>query len=334
MAGCGARAASLAVYEMIATEALTRIIANHLPCSWLPDPRNAEVGLLAEGAYHSSFLVVNDGQRSVARVCRASQWGFDPRLQLRREFEALRDLAPSGVTPTPREFIDGDPPVLIESFVDGGSFGYGDPVAIAETIARCHRQPVSHATRLLESTPPLEHLLLDGRKRLERLERSGPHSQVVKYLEAAANTLDASAHRAAVGHRIVHTDLIHTNILESSVGLRVIDWEGVRLGPAEWDLAYFLSPVTLTWAPAGAPMVDGTWLEEFLGAYAAATDSDLALLTRGVAELLPAVVFRALCWCVEFRSLSDPLVELDPRLAKLTDPYFVAETLRSVRVTH
>lgn len=313
-------------------ETIARVVAGTQPTDWLPNPSGASVSLLAHGTYHSAFLIFDGDARVVARTCRVSQWGLTVRNQLRREFDVLRDLQPSGATPTPFALAEGDPPVLFESFEDGRAYDYRSPAACARAIASFHRQPIREAIDLPVIADPASALAADGRRRIDGFQRSGSPPPVVTEMLSAVETLNSGGGEAGVSPAtsIVHTDLIHTNILETNTGLRIIDWEGAQIGPVEWDLAYLMSPVTLRWSPVSTQAVDASWRHEFFSVYSHAMGLDEHVLRKRVAGLLPAVVFRALCWCVEASLTAGASAHMDPRVASFADLDYVRSTLRTV----
>ncbi|MGD0045144.1 MAG: aminoglycoside phosphotransferase family protein, partial [Isosphaeraceae bacterium] len=187
------------------------------------------------------------------RLSRTSQWGLSSHEQLAREFATLRDVESSGVTPCALDLVPGDPPMLIETYIDGQPFLYGLRLRdAARAIAAVHRSLPRHALPHLPMAPPQRFLVEDGLRWVARAEAQGFTPVTVRLLLRAAESLCEATAMSADPLVIVHTDLIGTNLLVTDTGCAILDWEGARLGPAAWDLAYFLSPVTLRWASAGA----------------------------------------------------------------------------------
>lgn len=311
------------------TTAVLETVATLPPSEWLPDPAAATARILSEGTYHTCVLVESRRVASVARICRASQWGLAPRDQLYREFSVLRDLERTGVTPRPLSFVDGTAPMLFESFVAGSPFRYDDLDATARAIAACHREPVVHADPALDRRSPTEFLLADAAPRIELAGRCADTAVAAALLRRTLATLEARSPARGTGRTcIVHTDLIHTNLVATQRGCAILDWEGARIGPPEWDLAYFLSPVTLRWAPAGTALPTGSRRDAFLAAYASEMDCDTAALRDAVAELLPFVILRALAWCAGHAATCRATnATADPRLDSFIDPEFMALVL-------
>lgn len=300
------------------------------PSWWLPRPSEVTVDRLASGTYHTSFLATCGDHRWVVRMNRTSQWGLSAAAQLSREYETLRDVAPSGVTPRPVALLDEPLPLLVESYVEGRPFNYSEGlVPAARAAAVLHRQPLRHSAAYLPDVQPAEFLLADGLRWVERAESSGAASSTTRLLRSWAIRLNACQTHDDEPRGIVHTDMIASNLLLTSGGCFVIDWEGARHGPTAWDLAYFLSPVTTSWAE-GSPALTKAQQELFLATYAECADLPLDLVHDAVTRILPLVVLRALCWCVG-HSVSPGLhPEIRSHLELLTSPEFVEGTLARV----
>lgn len=295
-----------------------------LPASeWLPSPASVQVMPLCVGTYHRNFLVRCEESTCVARSCTTSQWGLRPEDQLAQELSTLHAVEASGVTPKPIALVKGDRPLLIESFIDGKPFTYGAAVDdVASAIAAVHRcAAIEHPG--LPTTDPTIFLLQDGTRWLAYADATGRIAKEARTLlrqyEAA---LVGRAIRNSGSPVIVHTDLIHSNILITSDGCRIVDWEGARIGPPAWDLAYFLSPVTLRWAPQGVQKISQEQRERFIRRYADETEADRVTVSESIASLMPFVVFRALAWCQGFASSQS--IDRTGRLGEFTAPEFIA----------
>lgn len=298
--------------------------------AWLPDPQRVTTRLLADGTYHTSLIVESGGVRIVARICRDSQWGLTPLDQLRREGLVLADLAGTGVVPRPFHLLETDPPVLFESYIPGAPFRYRDLDSVAMALAACHRAAPLRCSSFLVPVRPDVMLLDDGAKRRGRVERRGvtDASELLRFAERALRRRDPVPPEPP---SIVHTDLIHGNLLETSgLGCAIVDWEGARLGTPAWDLAYFLSPVTLRWAEAGSELITPERRSDFLRAYAEASGTESDAVSAAVTRILPFVAFRALCWCAEAVAFPPDGRTSSEQLRSFTDPTFMEATLRAV----
>lgn len=292
---------------------------------WLPEPSRASLSVLSEGVYHSNHLLTCDGERSVLRLNRSSQWGLSAEAQLQREYVTLVDLADSGVTPHPLALIGGSPPLLVEEYIAGDRFSYSGRLQTAATaIAQVHRQPLRSARDHLPVVEPQAFLLEDGLRWLNKADRYGTESRTVQLLRQAAAQLRRTPAPTAGEPVIVHTDLTAGNLIVRGDGCAIVDWEAARHAPAAWDLAYFLSPLTTRWT---GTLLSKSDKERFLVAYASAAGVEYDVQLEAVERLMPAVLFRAFAWCVGFQATADLAGDLVERLVSFTAPEFVEHAL-------
>jgi len=302
-------------------------ILSSLPANdWLPDPSRTSVAPLSAGAYHVNFELNCGPSRAVVRLNRASQWGLTAVEQLTREYGTLKAVVRSGVTPRPLALIVSDPPLLVETFIEGEPFLYGEHLgSAARAIAAVHRQPVLNWERGASSEAPESFLLRDGLEWLGKAEANGSPKAVTSLLREAAQGLQYPL--PPTRRCIIHTDLTANNMLVTTRGCSILDWEGARTGPPEWDLAYFLSPVTTRWAPEGFQSLSAEDHGVFLESYAKAINQGAGVITRAVERMLPLVIFRALCWCVGFEATEALNSDVGERLFTFTSIGFIERTL-------
>jgi aminoglycoside phosphotransferase (APT) family kinase protein len=286
------------------------------------------VTLLADGVYHSNFLVRAPGVTYVARVNRESQWGLSCSAQLSREFAVLRDLESAHVAPAPIALIDVGPmPFIIESVVPGEYASHDrDLIACAQAIARAHDCAPVHSAALLDATPAKDFLLADGKALLTSCRITEANQHTLGLLTDAADLLGTVA-LTETEQVLLHTDLIQKNLLVDRGRCMIVDWEGARIGDRAWDLAYFLSPVTLSWAYPPANL-DDEQKATFITAYARFAGVDRTELAEQIRKFTAFVIFRALSWCTAYASNSTQIAPsaLD-RLAVLTSPEYAADAL-------
>jgi len=320
--------------ESISESILGRIQRMHAT-EWMPAPRAATIELLADGTYHANFVVRSIDRQFVARYNRSSQWGLSSADQLAREFRVLLDLSSSAATPTPLAFeTETDHPFLLESFVDGKKFDYEtDLEACAVAIATTHRCAPRASASVLPRVSPTQFLLDDGVDWIRRVGSSPVRLETVTHLAEAERRLRTQDAVLDSPWVIVHTDLIQPNILRTPERCVLVDWEGAKLGPRAWDLAYFLSPVTLCWADPPPVTIGDERRRAFLQAYADTASIGLESLEHEVNTISPYVIFRAIAWCAGYAaSESDISRRARDTIAYLCDPGFIDEhLLRGIR---
>jgi len=272
---------------------------------------------LAAGAYHDHHVLTVDGRQVVLRRCTGSQWELAPAAQLAREHATLVALAATGVAPAPLALL-ADPPLLLEGLVEGRAFSYAsDLPALGRSLASVHALAPPHLPELDARAALLE----DGGAWLERARAGGEDTEAVTLVAALGAVSGRGRSAPAV---LVHTDLNAGNLITAADGqVRLVDWEAARRGPAAWDLAHALSPTTTLWDAASATELGHADVRALLDAYAEAGGSAEAV--AGFGELMGAVVFRALAWCLGFRAevaagRASAGPELAAALERLTTP--------------
>lgn len=282
-------------------QCILNFLTNQPKMPWLPCPSRTSIELLADGVYHVNFVVRCEGATAVARYNRVSQWGLTRTGQLLREYTVLQDLSGSGIAPRPIALnLDVKYPFAVESYVEGQTFDYHEDLEeLAATVAKAHACPPKASERHLPKTPATKFLATDALTLIERAEHFGGPTQSTRLLRSAHLSLARDKLPPSGPAVLLHTDLIQPNILRTPTRCVLVDWEGARIGPREWDLAYLLSPVTLRWA---RPMIDPDSVEHasFLQSYAMFAEVDADELERAVSSLLPYVILRALSWCVAY----------------------------------
>lgn len=311
--------------------AIQRALRSNDPQPWQPNPQGTTVQtVLADGIYHANFLIKVSGSAEplVARFNRQSQWGLSQEDQLKREFSVLLDLEHTKVAPRPVAIYTDCPfPFLVETYAQGEHLDYRQGLSsCARAIAQAHSTQPSYSRPHLSDTPATAFLLSDGRARLHECVRIDNNSATSDLLHDVSDRLSEKT-TGPTESVLLHTDLMSKNIIINGQRCVLIDWEGARLGPRAWDLAYFLSPVTARWARHDRGL-DESEAAAFIDAYARIAEVDSRMLAGEIREIMPFVIFRALAWCCSYASRStdvDP--EVRERLDLLTATEFVQRTL-------
>ena len=316
-----------------------RILRNTLVAlpstQWLPDPAGVELRLLADGVYHANFTVTSGNRRSVVRVVRQSQWGLGCSAQLEREFAVLEDLMQARVAPMPFALVQSGPiPFIVESLVPGRYINHrSDLDACAVAIAAMHACAPTRSGRLFDRRAPKTFLLHDSSKRLESCRRNATNSYSIQLLERALHSL-AGVELPDRESVLIHTDLIQKNLLVDDTKCRILDWEGARLGCRAWDLAYFMSPVTLSWADPPATLSAHEQMC-FLRAYNCDGSGSVDSLRNEIDTFMPFVLLRALSWCVDYasRAVDIESPSTQARLDLFTSPEYIVSTFEQARMS-
>lgn len=167
--------------------------------------------------------------------------------QLKHEADAQAAMVLSGVHTVPRVLYEGEVQrhyVYAESFIDGHTISPKEAIRhLPEIIA------------LVASFPKGE--AFDGERLLELYQKYAPAHDA----QYAAHVAQLMRTKVPIHRGATHSDLGRVNIMKSSGGLRIIDWERANQRPI-WliDAAYFIVRTLRvrnehTWLQAGVPLL-------------------------------------------------------------------------------
>ena len=221
--------------------------------------RSFEVAPLAQGEYNLNYRITAGDLELVFRVNIGTQ--LHRRDQIVYEYNALRLLAGSGVTPAPY-FVDDsrrffDQGILIMQFLPGEPLDYRrDTASAAALLARIHQTTVPEAANhLMRETAPLSMIYEECAGLLQRYFDSDLADPAIRaYLRDLLRWAEAA--RAAERYYqadpwpcIVNTEVNSGNFIvnRSNGTIHLVDWEMPRWGDPSQDLAHFCSPLTTLW---------------------------------------------------------------------------------------
>ncbi len=268
---------------------------------WLAPPLS--VSFLAAGEYNENYLVQSGSGMSVLRLNHGSQLGLG-HDQIAYEFQVLKALEASGVTPKPiscepsPDDLDGG--VMLMEFVQGRPLDYRQDMATAADIfARVHSQPVPDG--LVVQDNPVQDI---ARESWELLHRYPDHPmveekrQILSYFKTvqhmAEETRDLFASERLC---IVNTEVNSGNFLINPEHPCLVDWEKAVVSHRYQDLGHFLVPTTTLWKSDTVLTTEEK--NAFLQLYreAAGLDMELDELVLKTVVLEKTILLRALSWC-------------------------------------
>ncbi len=201
-------------------------------------------------------LTLADGRRLKLRRMRSPERAAD----LARLVERLRDLGIPQVVLSRAE-------ALVVDWLDGTPFNEGlDPSGrreeAARLLGRIHATATFDGLALPVARPTAPELLAMAEELAFLVRARRLDSDTTERLLAAARARDPGRSL----HGIVHGDFCVENlVIDGDDRLRVVDNEGIEVGPLAWDLARVWS----RW-----PMPESAW-ERFLAAYRSAGGADV-----------------------------------------------------------
>ena len=206
-----------------------------------------ELELLGQGEYNLNFL----SKDRVIRVNLGSQMNLGSR-QLKYEYDALKFLEKSGVTPEPISYVDDSfwlkKPYLIMKYYEGRPLDYKrDLKTAAKLLSTIHNLDIEGADLIVADRPfkvmydefiSMYAHYKDFCKKDEEIEKR--IDELFRILETSNMDEEIS------NPSIINTELNNHNFIIGEKNI-VIDWEKPIIGEAEQDLAHFLVPTTTYW---------------------------------------------------------------------------------------
>lgn len=271
-------------------------------------PASFTVKPLAQGEYNINFHLSGPKGDAVFRINIASQ--IDRKDQILYEYNALRLLQRSGVTPIPYHVDDSrtviDRGILIMEYLPGRPLDYTTDIhAAAKVFSTIHQLEVSAAdNHLIRETAPLSLIyrecsgLLDSylHSPLATPDLAALLREIDRW--AAANTAGECYFQEDPYLCIVNTEVNSGNFIVNphQQTTHLIDWEMPRWGDPSSDLCHFLSPLTTLWKTTYR--FDEPATRRFLATY---TDhlADAHLretLNERIRIKMPYVLLRGIAW--------------------------------------
>ncbi|WP_193221987.1 phosphotransferase [Amylibacter sp. SFDW26] len=148
------------------------------------------------------------------------------------EYECLKQLSGKGVAPEAVCFMQtafGD--VLVYDYLHGTDWN-NDVVSVAKLLARIHSEPVPQGLRSLAVGSDAVVM-----QTLDILKEVKPEDvDVIEALKPVGRVAGCEV------LSFVHTDVVAGNLIQTTDGVRLIDWQCPGAGDPVEDLAMFLSP--------------------------------------------------------------------------------------------
>lgn len=306
-------------------------------------PGDAELSLspLGQGEYNLNYRFTHPatGRELVLRINTGSQMHLSH--QIVYEYDALRDLAPSGRTPEAL-FCDDSRGILpwgalVMEWLPGRALRYGcDLPAAAEILADIHAVPVPEDSRLFRPERPAYGIYEEClAMAAQYFDWDGADAAVCRLLEALISEVGRLPLKepSSAPACIVNTELNSGNFLINE-GARsyLIDWEKPLLSEPAQDLGHFLAPTTTLWKTD--VVLTAEEMEAFVCRYRAAVGGrfDVSSLLERLPLFLMVNCLRGVSWCAmalrEYSQDSRPVSNADT-LAKIKT-YLSEGFLRSI----
>ena len=202
---------------------------------------------LGHGEYNLNYRL---GEK-VIRINLASQIGLGNK-QLKYEYDALKVLEKSKVTPIAYEYYDNgrylSKPFMTMEYVEGRALDYSKDMDIAaRLLSSVHNLDTDFSSFLWADKPFLtmyeEFIKMFSCYQAYENRDIYVVDKISRFLEIAKSTgLDTNIENPC----IINTELNNRNFIIGDRSV-IIDWEKPIIGECEQDLAHFLVPTTTNW---------------------------------------------------------------------------------------
>lgn len=208
---------------------------------------NDKISELGNGEYNLNYRLEN----KVIRINLASQIGLGDQ-QLKYEYDALKTLENSEVTPKPYDYYEKGKYLpksfMTMEYVEGRPLDYKKDMDIAARLLSSVHNLKNDFNNFIWADKPFLAMYEEFEamfSHYQRYENKNPkvETKIINFLDIAKKSgLDADIENPC----IINTELNNRNFIvgEKSV---IIDWEKPIIGECEQDLAHFLVPTTTNW---------------------------------------------------------------------------------------
>lgn len=267
---------------------------------------NYRVEFLAQGEYNINFILTGGNKKYVFRVNTGSQLALEN--QIRYEYEALKNLESSGVTPkvyyvddTKKQLNYG---VLIMEFLEGKPLEYyKDLKSAAEIFSKIHSLDVKENN--FEGLIIEENIFTARINEAKRLltdfyENAKIPLQLKNFFYEFINWAEENRYKEKYfldnkWHTVNNTEVNSSNFIIGNEKSYLIDWEKPVVSDPCQDLTQFLSPTTTLWKTDY--ILSREEKEEFFKAYVSGLKGKDNEIRDRVKLYTPYLYLRALSWC-------------------------------------
>ncbi|WP_330582853.1 phosphotransferase [Peptoclostridium sp.] len=266
----------------------------------------SQVEFLAQGEYNINFTLEGNSRKYVLRVNTGSQLELDNQIEY--EYEALKRLYPSGVTPKPY-FVDGtkkyiDYGILVMEFLEGVHLDYAkDMEKAADIFSRIHSMDTENmdASNFICEKSIFSDRITEARRLLKSfMESPIIETKLKSFFADFMDWAEKNAWRESYfitdpWNVINNTEVNSGNFIINDKRHYLIDWEKPVISDPCQDITQFLAPTTTLWK--ADYILSEQEKEDFFKAYS----SGLRCEDRGIRDRVelytPYLYLRALSWC-------------------------------------
>lgn len=218
--------------------------------------RDTKVKFLAQGEYNINFTLDSFSNKYVFRVNTASQLQLEN--QIRYEYDAIKYLEKSGVTPKVF-FVDDslsyfDYGILIMEFLEGVPLNYGkDLPKAAKIFSKIHSLETDGSNHFIVEEKIFTDRIKEGELLLQNIWENPLIDKEIKgffdrFLDWAKDNRNKESYFIEdPWHVINNTEVNSHNFIIGENKSYLIDWEKPVISDPCQDLTQFISPTTTLW---------------------------------------------------------------------------------------
>ena len=265
---------------------------------------SVEVMEMIPGAYNLNYRVRVSGKKFIFRVNIEQQSGLPNQIEY--EFKALKFLEGHRIAPkvyhldNTRERFDFG--ILIEECLEGPYLGLEseEMPEVAELLVRLHSLTPGDTPLMVWSDPWADTYEQALRDLINYEAKGTPEKRVIslaKELLARTEPLIEKHRHLFSPDGVNHTDVVRDNIVKTSEGMRLIDWEKPRMDDCTYDLGCFLCEPAQLWCTHLSPKIlTQEDRENFLKTYARLSGKEVSLFSEKVRIREPMIALHWILW--------------------------------------
>lgn len=271
---------------------------------------------LAQGEYNINYLIETQKSKIVFRINTASQLKLDN--QIKYEYDALKFLSSSGVTPKPL-FLDDSKSelpygLLTMEFLEGEPLDYKTDLKKAAGIfGKIHSLKLPRTHNFIVEENIYSARIAEGTWLLENIWDSKFISKEVKdffkaFLTWAEKNKDGESYFVKNKIHVVNNTEVNSSNFIIGKNNYLIDWEKPVISDPTQDLTQFLSPTTTRWKTE-VVLSETEKLSFFTEYCKVANENGLNItvdeIKKRVSLYQPYLYLRALAWCAHAKVIYD-----------------------------
>lgn len=216
------------------------------------------------GGYNINYLVNIDNHKFVFRFNIDTY--LDVKNQTEYENEVLKYLEKFDIAPkvyfidTSKNFFEYD--LLVEEFIENDKLQFGNDFLqnFGKLVKKLHSIPLPQDGLLIKNTKPLVDQWNFIKGKIDFIKSGKFNENFLRFINLYIDKVDKYVSNFSNLFEsgdicLNHRDLVIENVLQTSKGLRLIDWQAIMADDPSYDLAFFTFDIVIEWN-LGRPLAD------------------------------------------------------------------------------